>query len=207
MTALKSKPDQERRAARRVNTQLAGRYMLSNWQEYPCWVLNISLTGLLLQGPKPGAIGEKVIVYADQLGRVQGEVVRATKGEFAIRLTSTTAALEKLASKLRRLEAKNALVREEERRDEPRVEPDLVPFGRPEETKYRVLNVSVSGAEIGIDDRPPLGEIIEIGQLRGKVVRHTTSGIAVEFIDVPDGATLTARIAELALRAAKPDRR
>ena len=43
----------------------------------------------------------------------------------------------------------------------------------------------MSGADIKVAARPPIGTIIKLGRLTGKVVSHTDFGIRVEFVDTP----------------------
>ena len=47
----------------------------------------------------------------------------------------------------------------------------------------RVLDLSQSGAAIGVapDLRPPVGAMVTIGTIPGRVVRHIEDGFAVEF--------------------------
>lgn len=45
----------------------------------------------------------------------------------------------------------------------------------------RVLNLSLSGAALEIDERPAIGEQVRVGRTEGRVVRHTREGIAVAF--------------------------
>jgi len=45
----------------------------------------------------------------------------------------------------------------------------------------RVLDLSLSGAGLLLDARPPVGERVRIGRTEGRIVRHTSDGIAVEF--------------------------
>jgi hypothetical protein len=44
-----------------------------------------------------------------------------------------------------------------------------------------VLDLSLSGLSLKTMVKPPLGEVITIGHVSGRVVRHHESGIAVEF--------------------------
>jgi hypothetical protein len=43
----------------------------------------------------------------------------------------------------------------------------------------------LSGVSLKTDARPPLGEVVLIGQMAGKVVRHHLEGIAIEFVGPP----------------------
>lgn len=44
------------------------------------------------------------------------------------------------------------------------------------------LDISLQGLSLKVDVRPPVGEIIRIGDTRGRVVRHHKDGIAVQFL-------------------------
>ncbi len=45
----------------------------------------------------------------------------------------------------------------------------------------KVINLSLSGAALQLDVQPAIGERVRVGRTEGRVVRHTTDGIAVEF--------------------------
>jgi hypothetical protein len=45
-----------------------------------------------------------------------------------------------------------------------------------------VLDLSLSGVSLKTDIRPPMGEVVLIGQTAGRVVRHHDNGIAIEFV-------------------------
>ena len=88
------RPMADKRNKPRLEMAVTGRYMLANRNEYNCTVVDASASGLALIGPERGGIGERVVVYIDeQIGRVEGEIVRHIPGGFAIRfrLPSRTA--------------------------------------------------------------------------------------------------------------------
>src|SRR5690606_10655510 len=67
---------QERRRFQRVDVNLLGRYMLSNRQEYPCQVVDMSPGGMALIAPVSAQVGERVIAYIDHVGRLEGVASR-----------------------------------------------------------------------------------------------------------------------------------
>jgi hypothetical protein len=75
----------DRRLRLRVATDLSGRYMLANRRERLCTIVDASSSGLSLVAPDQGEVGETVIVYIDQMGRVEGQIVRHTEVGFAIK--------------------------------------------------------------------------------------------------------------------------
>jgi hypothetical protein len=79
------KRPKDRRRQPRLAMTVTGRYMLANRHEYQCEVVDVSSSGLILMGPEVGMVGERVIVYIDdQIGRVEGEIVRHVPGGFAM---------------------------------------------------------------------------------------------------------------------------
>jgi len=101
---LLPRPD-DRREHRRLKVQLAGRYMLSDRREYPCTILDLSVGGLALTGPRTGNVGESVVIYADELGRMLGQIVRLFDGGFAVELNIAGIAGRRFNQRLAELEA------------------------------------------------------------------------------------------------------
>lgn len=188
----------------RYRTKLVGRYMLADRREFECVVVDVALGGIALSGPHKGAVSETVIAYIDQLGRVEGDIVRLVDEGFALKLTVTSRATQKLAARLDNLRAENKLegaLEEADRRQEPRIESEdqaayfSLPLG--EGSECEVLDLSRSGAEVKTENRPPIGALVQLGQMRGKVVRHTSAGVGIEFDDSPDSVSLTYRFSEI----------
>jgi len=178
-------PLTDRRRHRRVPLVLLGRYMLSSRQEYPCQSVDMSPGGLALVAPVKGLVGERIVIYLEQIGRLEGQIVRHTDSGVALSFTATPRKRDKLASQLTWLANRQALGLPEDRRHE-RITPRrlLVQIkgedGR--ETQARLIDVSMSGAAISIDLRPPIGSLITVGRTAARVVRQFSGGIAVEFV-------------------------
>ena len=54
----------------------------------------------------------------------------------------------------------------------------------------RVLDVSLSGASISTEARPPIGSQVMFGKLRCRVMRYHERGIGVQFLDIQDPEAL-----------------
>src|SRR3954468_16805706 len=101
MQALRENPHTlERRRHQRVRVVLLGRYMLENRQEFACQTVDMSPGGLALLAPVQGALGERVVIYLEHLGRVEGKIVRDFERGFAVALLATKRKQDKLASQL-----------------------------------------------------------------------------------------------------------
>jgi hypothetical protein len=188
-----------KRRHERVKTKLLGRYMLADGREAQCTVMDVSLGGVALTGEARGAIGENVVLYVDQIGRVEGTIVRQFDEGFAIVLDVPTRTPERLARRLKEIVSGGKLTPEPERRAEPRIKlnGEATHRATADGREYKVANLSFTGAEVKLlgGERPPIGAILELGKIRGKVIRHTEAGVAIRFI-APEG-TLTTRMADI----------
>ena len=86
----------ERRRYARIPLALRGRYMLEDGREYPCVTRDVSRMGVAIHAVTVGAIGERVIAYLEQLGRIEGRVVRRSETWFAIELVGTPQKLDRI---------------------------------------------------------------------------------------------------------------
>ena len=82
--------------------------MLEGGREYPCVTRDLSRIGMAIEGVPVGAIGERVVAYLEELGRVEGRVVRRSNGWFAIQLVATPQRLELIDEKISAIVRRNA---------------------------------------------------------------------------------------------------
>jgi PilZ domain len=174
----------ERRRFQRVRVNLLGRYMLADRREFPCQVVNMSPGGMSLIAPVPGEPEERIIAYVDHLGRLEGRVVRAVPNGFAMTISATSGKRDKLAAQLTWLANRHILGLPEDRRYGrivPRSPVVQVIMPNGVNLTCRLIDVSQSGAGIATDQRPPMGTLVTIGKVQGRVVRHLENGFAIEF--------------------------
>jgi PilZ domain len=175
---------EDRRRFQRVRVNLLGRYMLADRREFPCQVVNMSPGGMALVAPVAGAAGERVIAYVDHLGRLEGHIARLLPSGFAMTISATTRKRDKLAAQLTWLANRHLLDSPEDRRH-GRIVPRnpisqlIMPNGI--NIACRIIDMSQSGAGIATDQRPPIGALVTIGKIQGRVVRHLEDGFAIEF--------------------------
>jgi hypothetical protein len=176
--------NQDRRRHQRVKVNLLGRYMLPDRREFPCQVINMSPGGMALIAPMSGAAGERIIAYVDHLGRLEGQIARVFENGFAMTISATARKRDKLAAQLTWLANRHILSLPEDRRH-GRIVPRN-PVGRlilPNGVNLtcRIIDVSQSGAGIASRERPPIGTLVTLGKVQGRVVRHLEDGFAIEF--------------------------
>lgn len=192
MTELAQQEFPDRRGEPRDRADLAGRYMLSDHREYDGEVLEVALGSVTIKGPKTGEIGDRVIMYIDQLGRIEGNIKRHTEDGFALELTLSPAAANKWAERIANLDPQAHQLAAEQR-EALRAKPEEDTRSRmtlPDGRSYpcEVIDVSISGAAIKVGVFPAIGTPVQLGKMRGKIVRHLPQGVAIEFVSAGHGS-------------------
>jgi PilZ domain len=165
---------EERRRFQRVRVDLLGRDMLPDRREFPCQVVDMSPGGMALIAPVAGQPGERVIAYVDHLGRLEGHIARILQNGFAMTISATPRKRDKLAAQLTWLANRNILGLPEDRRH-GRIIPRnpitrlILPNGI--NVSVRIIDVSQSGAGVASDQGPPIGALVHLGKVQGRVVR------------------------------------
>ena len=174
----------EKRAYERVPVALVGRCMFENKLELPCQTLDISEGDVALVCAYIPRLEERVIVYLDNLGRLEGPVARLLDNGFAMRIDCTERKHEKLRSQIAWLKD-HARFGVPNNRNHQRVEPrnKLSTVELPDGRSYpvEIIDISLSGAAVSCEVRPSLGTEITLGGMKGIVVRHFDEGMAIEF--------------------------
>lgn len=158
--------------------------MLETRQEYPCEAVDMSPGGLLLKAPMVGRVGERVIVYLEHLGRIEGKIARVIPSGFAMTISTTLRKRDKLASQLTWLANRSVLGLPEDRRHlriVPRNPLTVVTLADGAALNVRLIDVSVSGAAFISDVRLEAGMTITIGSTPARVVRVSDNNVAAEF--------------------------
>ena len=175
----------ERRRFQRVQVNLLGRYMLPDRREFPCQVINMSPGGMALVAPIAPHIGERVIAYIDHVGRLEGLTTRHLENGFTSTISATSCKRDKLAAQLTWLANRHLLASPEDRRHGryvPKNPMTMLVLPNGINIGCRLIDVSLSGAAVATDQRPPMGSLVMVGKIQGRVVRQLDDGFAVEFL-------------------------
>lgn len=174
--------DKDRRRHQRVDLPLRARFLTETGDERSGVVTNISAGGAMVRAKFPPSLGQKVIVYIDQIGRFEGKVVRSEIDSFAVSYPKKRSKQAKVADNI--TSALNNRRRGAERRINPRVrhdKPATVHLEDGREIACSILDISLTGASIEISPRPPLGMHLILGRMTAKVVRRHETGVGVVF--------------------------
>lgn len=174
--------------------------MREDMNEYPCQVHNVSAGGLAVSAAISGEPGEKIVLYIDQLGRLEGEIVRVYPGGFAMSLRGSNYKREKIVNQLTWLLNRAQLDMSEERQHS-RVAPSnahsklVLPDGS--EMDCQVLDVSLGGASIAIHPKPPVNTMVSLSLIKGRIARHHEHGVGIQFLEIQDPASLERRFGSM----------
>ena len=177
----------DRRRHKRIEIQCLGRFMRADRTEYPCKLQDVSVGGAAMLTPQDVEVGEHVIAYFDEIGRIDGPVARLIDGGFAMQIQATQHRREKLAAQLTWLSNRKILGIPDARRHDrivPKNTDISLVFNDGGQLPCRIIDVSISGASLYTDQIPPIGTMVMMGKLRAKVVRHHEQGIGLQFMDI-----------------------
>ncbi|MCB1510021.1 MAG: PilZ domain-containing protein [Hyphomicrobiaceae bacterium] len=182
-------PDQRRH--KRVKMVIPGRFMRADKEEFPCRVLAISVGGADVATDQVVEPGERIVIYLDELGGIEGVAARPFSGGFAMDFKVTIRRQQKLAAQLTWLLNQAEIGAAEQRRPgHDRIKLDRKPitvvFANGDSVQCAALDVSISGAKIESPVRPPVSSEIYVSKLRARVVRHHPEGFSVQFMDIQE---------------------
>ena len=188
-----SYPDVERRRFQRVKLNLLGRCMFQDRRECPCQLLEISPGDASLASPFCGQTGERVIVYLDNLGRLEGEIIERLDGRFVMSISASQRKRDRLADTLTWLANRHVLNLAEDRRHlrrTPKRSDATIALPDGATHACRVIDMSLSGAAVATALRPPIGSPVRLGRIGARVVRHFEDGIGIEFMRLMSDAAI-----------------
>jgi hypothetical protein len=57
------------------------------------------------------------------------------------------------------------------------------------------MDMSLSGAALAVEVKPPVGSPLLVGKIRSTVVRHFDEGVAIEFVTLQTASSLEQNLA------------
>lgn len=169
--------------------------MCADGSEYPCELWRVSANNAdinLVTDDSDGAVinlGDHIIAYIDDLGRIEGTIINSLRDGFALQLQHTSHQQSKLIKKISWL-SKNINNQQSDQRRHARRAPArteaLLFLEDGTQHECKILDLSLSGAAVVTALRPPLLTIVTLGNTQAKVMRHFDDGIGIEFLVLQD---------------------
>jgi hypothetical protein len=174
----------ERRRFRRMPMEVSGRLLDPFGRELDCRTADISPGDVRIVATKLPAVGDRVVIYLEGIGRVSGKVARTCgEGEVAVIFDFSAHKREKMAEQL------TILINRDLGIEEP-VRPILrdgahhvrLEFETGESYEGEVTDFSLAGITIKTKRPPPLiGVWVRVGNVYGRVARLIEGGFAIDF--------------------------
>ncbi|MFK0382406.1 PilZ domain-containing protein [Rhizobium sp. RM] len=184
-TAPVVRPVEETGIENAVRIGFSGRLMLPDHQEYDCTATEMTAEKAQFTCSAMARNGDRVIAYLQHIGRIEGTIVTVTTAGFIIAINAPERKREKLAAQLAWIAKRQMLGLPEDRRHDrltPRNAKAQLMLEDGALVPCRLIDLSLSGAAVEIDDRPDLGSRVQLGKhMTGKIVRHFMEGVAIEF--------------------------
>src|SRR5437868_2192346 len=153
-------------------------------QSAPCKVLNLSAGGAAVQCETDFPAGLSLVLYIENFGRFEGRTLIHGDGQLALEFSIGETKRRRLKDMLQSFAA-GGVAGVTETRKHARV-PSLVSGSitreNGEQMMCDVLDISLDGVSLRTRVRPPVGEIVNLGRARGRVVRHHEEGIAIQYV-------------------------
>ncbi len=175
----------ERRRHRRVSVDLPGKlFVPAEEREAACRVSDLSSGGAQVQCEFVPAADSQIVLYIDGFGRIEGTVARPAQGNFGVKFACSMMKRERIAEQLTLYMNRGTVDESVLRRHDREPTKGLAKFTRAngDVVACEVLDLSLSGVSLKTEARPPMGEVVLIGQMAGRIVRHHETGIAIEFV-------------------------
>ncbi len=173
----------EKRRHRRVAIPLVVKMLLDDETEVEAIVRDISAGGAALLSEARPAPGSKIVLYIDDVGRIECSVVREHPHGFAVDFSCSKARRDKIADKLTWLTNRTRLGLSDDGlvlEGASGEQADLI-LSTGVTMTCRIVGLSLNGASIQVAPRPSIGAKVVLGRMQGTVTRHTPGGVGIEF--------------------------
>ena len=175
----------DRRRHRRVLWQVPVRGLTGSGEEFACNTVDVCAGGLRINLARPLEKGENLVLYIEDIGRVEGVIVRVLNEiGYAIEFRVPPRKREKIADALTWLVNKDRLGLSDERIAErrPATGQVIAIHGKGVAIACAIADVSLFGVALKTSGpRPMIGDRVQIGERAGTCVRYIEGGFTVDF--------------------------
>lgn len=176
-----------------TSTILLGRFMLPDMSEHACQISHLSAAGAVFLTSTTPPPGVSLVAYIDELGRMEAVSGEPVDGGFRVGFQLSNTRRDRIIERLQSL-SEDGVARRRHVRFVPRDAKSHLTLLDGRTYVCEVIDISLSGAAVKVDVMPALGTFLNLGRMRGRVVRYIESGIAIEFARPLDRTTLAEQI-------------
>ncbi len=175
----------ERRRHRRVEWVTRVRGLTAEGEEFEAVTVDVCAGGLRISLARPLKLGDPLVLYIDEIGRVDAVVSRVLREiGYAVVFKVPVRKRDKIADQLTWLINRERLDLSDEREGERRPANGQVVavFGEGVAIACAVQDMSIFGVALRTTGpRPMIGDKVTVGERSGTCVRYSDGGFAVDF--------------------------
>lgn len=184
--SIKRDENFDRRRHRRVNWAVRVRGLTADGEEFECNTVDVAAGGLRINLARPLNKGDSLVLYIDEVGRVEGVIARVLQEiGYAVEFKVPPRKRDKIADQLTWLINRDRLGLSDERESERRLGSGgqvVAMFENGVSVSCAVVDVSIFGVALKTSGpRPMIGEKVTVGERSGTCVRYVDGGFAVDF--------------------------
>ena len=175
----------DNRKYERVQLFLPGQlFNPKNEQSTECKVLNLSAGGAALQCDTQFPADLALVLYIENFGRFEGKTVVHANGQLALEFSIGETKRGRLKEMIKSFAAEGVAGVTEMRKHVriPSLVSGSITRQNGENILCDVLDISLDGVSVRTKIRLPVGEIVNLGRTRGRVVRHHEDGFAIQYV-------------------------
>jgi len=176
---------QENRKYERIQLFLPGQlFNPQNEQSADCKVLNLSAGGAAVQCDTAFAAGLSLVLYIENFGRFEGKSIVHGNGQLALEFSIGEAKRSRLKEMLSSFAASGVegVTQARKHARVPSLVSGSITLQNGQELRCEVLDISLDGVSLRTRVRPPVGEIVNLGRARGRVVKHHPEGVTIQYV-------------------------
>lgn len=182
----------EQRRFHRVAVDLPAKITVNAMDDFEGKLINISPGSMAIEVKADVLCGDAVVVAIKDLDIIEGRVVRIFPGGFAVSFMLSRKRRRVLTEKLMIIVNKAHADGLDDRRRTPR----HLDAGKrlvcrlPDGTSLfaKLVDQSVEGISVDAQRKPPIGTPMNVGRMRGVILRHTPRGFVVAYVDQEEAA-------------------
>jgi hypothetical protein len=186
MTASPAIPtSDDQRDFQRVQADLAGTlFVPPDSTPHGCTVIDISAGGARIACNHPVLPKTFTLLYVEGFGRFDAFVIRSEGKELGLFFVCSDEKRHNIRDKLVQYAGQGTVSPTRLRRHERMPANVLGHFVRADGclVQCQVRDISLQGMSVQTVNRPPVGEIVNLGGAHGRVTRHFDDGVAIQFL-------------------------
>jgi hypothetical protein len=180
-----SQPLADKRKYERIKLFLPGHlFNPLNEQSTDCKILNLSAGGAALQCDAEFQAGLTLVLYIENFGRFEGKTIIHGSGQLALEFAIGEGKRTRLKEMIESFAADGVagITKLRKHGRIPSLISGSITRDNGEHISCDVLDISLDGVCLRTRARPPVGEVVNLGRTRGRVIRHHPDGIAVQYV-------------------------